>query len=361
MTTNRLKRSTSAAASAFTLIELLTVVFIIGLLIAILVPSIGAARRSAKTASSKATISSISTALEMFKNENEQDYPRTNGYPPSFAHPVLMDDNDAVVFSATDSAQGRFPFIQSKPHVYGAHWLPMMLMGLDLNGYIEPESVPPEQKGTPWTWYRPDANGQLIERQTLYMDPSKAKLTTTENLPGAPPTGGLLSNGFPDWDDMKQLPVFVDSFDNAILYYASNRGASPRNLVEDEHKDTNDYTDEGGPPFYFHQDNRGFTGFSPNLNGSGGFEGWRFSGGNGHKLRIAGHLLNGGNIEQNPDTFAGYVYDRAAFEAQRNSPLPKDKLPLRARNADSYLLISTGADSLYGTADDVSNLASQAK
>lgn len=344
---------------AFTLIELLTVVFILGLLVAILVPSLTAARRAAKTASSKATISAISTGLEMFKNENERDYQRTNGYPPSFTHPVLLNDAGTKVFTEMDGAQGRLPYIQSKPRVYGAHWLPMMLLGADMNGYIRPDSVPPVRRATPWDWYQPDSNGQLLPRQTMYLDPSKARLTATENLPGAPPTGGLLSSGFPDWDEMKQLPVFVDSFETPILYYASNRGASTRNLVEDEHKDTNDYSDEGGPPFYFHQDNRGFTGFSPNLNGSGGFEGWRFTRSNEHTLRITGHLLNGSNIEQNPDTFAGYLYDRTAFESVRNTPGPKDRLPLRARNADTYILISPGADALYGTADDVSNLAPQ--
>ena len=55
--------------SAFTLIELLTVVGIIGLLVGILLPSLQAARTQARKAKVKAQISAIEKALEIFKND----------------------------------------------------------------------------------------------------------------------------------------------------------------------------------------------------------------------------------------------------------------------------------------------------
>ncbi|MCH7591488.1 MAG: prepilin-type N-terminal cleavage/methylation domain-containing protein, partial [Planctomycetes bacterium] len=74
---------------AFTLIELLTVVFIISLLIGLLIPSVNAARNAAKKAVTAKTLDSIKVGLEMFKNDNESAFKKTNGYPPSFAHPRI--------------------------------------------------------------------------------------------------------------------------------------------------------------------------------------------------------------------------------------------------------------------------------
>lgn len=363
MTANRFRRSTRTAApafmrrtaaSAFTLIELLTVIFIIGILIAILIPSLNAARRQAKSASTAGTVRAIGTSLELFKNENERDFTRTNGYPPSFSHPVLLDDQNNPVFTEQDSAEGRFPFFQSKPHVYGAHLLPVMLMGLDFNGYIRPSSVPKDKKAKPWEWYEPDVNGHLLQRSTLYMDPGKLRLLETEELGGSQPAA--MSTLFPDWDDMKDLPVILDNFDTPVLYYASNRAASPRNLVEDMHKPDHNYSDEGGPPFYFHQDNRGFTGFGANPDGSGATPGWNFAGeqnGGMHAITAMGHLLKAEEIDEYKKTFANYIHDETAHDANQQE---RANWPMRARNGDSYILLSPGADGLYGTVDDVSNL-----
>jgi prepilin-type N-terminal cleavage/methylation domain-containing protein len=75
--------------SGFSLVELLTVIFIIALLIGILIPSLNAARNAAKKTSSKSMHTSLGVGLEMFKNDNGADFPQSNGYPPSFSHPPL--------------------------------------------------------------------------------------------------------------------------------------------------------------------------------------------------------------------------------------------------------------------------------
>src|SRR3989304_3794224 len=52
----------------FSLVELLTVIFIIGLLIAILVPSLSAARNATKKMTTAKALDSIKVGLEMFQN-----------------------------------------------------------------------------------------------------------------------------------------------------------------------------------------------------------------------------------------------------------------------------------------------------
>lgn len=64
MTANRHRRS------AFTLVELLTVIAIIALLIGVLAPAVASARRTARSVSCRANLASLMTAIHMYSTEN---------------------------------------------------------------------------------------------------------------------------------------------------------------------------------------------------------------------------------------------------------------------------------------------------
>ncbi|UCF33290.1 MAG: prepilin-type N-terminal cleavage/methylation domain-containing protein [Phycisphaerales bacterium] len=344
-----------AAPHAFTLVELLTVVFIIGLLIAILVPSINLARNAAKGAKTASLVKALDTGLEMFKQENERDFRATNGYPPSFAHPLIKGDSS---FTKAESYQGRYPFSTDKPAVFGAHWLPFFLMGKDLQGYIKSSSVRPALRDQPEEWYLPepsDGKGAITDRAPLYVDSDTIRLKTVDQLPGRwvlDPLGGD--------PGMRSLPTIVDPFDQVVLYYASNTHGRPTNMVSQGRLLNEDYSSQGGPPYYFHQDNDYFTG-DGNLSA-----GWDYSQKarqvdgkwDLHRIDDPGEDLDATTFldptEEDQKTFAWYILDRNALRAAPATAT--SNYPLKPVRPDSYLLITAGTDGRYGTNDDVTNL-----
>ncbi len=355
-------RTPNLRRRGFSLVELLTVIFIIGLLIAILVPALGSARNSAKKVSTGKQIDSINVGLVTFKGDNGSDFPQTNGYPPSFSHPPIPG-----ALTPAEAAAGRFPFLQDKPIVTGAHWLTAMLMGVDKLGYLQRSNVPNKAnlRVEPWKWYTADPLGEgkpLMPRGGPYVD---AAISTrkTKDLPGRPN-----KDLFPDWTDdtapegVHQLPVIVDAFDQPILYYVANPHGRATNMVEDIRKEDNDYSggpQKDGPPFFFHQDNWGFTGRGT----ADADRGWDFgNSGAKHTIALSGaadtalDLLNVEDVTHR-ESFARYIVDRKmyrSFEPPASPPVAAT--PLRPVNSGSYLLISAGVDGRYGTNDDVSNL-----
>lgn len=333
----------------FTLVELLTVMFIISMLIAILIPALNGARNAAKKSSTKATFNAVKIGMDLFKNDHERDFPWTRGYPPSFAHPPLR----GVDF---ESHLGEFPFIKDFPVITGAHWLPMMLIGLDGQGYVKRSTVPQvaNLRKEPWKWYDAEPNGggsRPLERMQLYVDPGGLRTIPTVELPGRR-NPDLFDQ---DWEKMKHLPVIVDPFDQPILYYAANANGRTSNMVGDKRDENNDYsqgTQQDGPPFYFHEDNAPFTGT--------GIEpdkiGWDFGGG-AHAIAEPGEALTAEDItlEEHRDTFARFLLERKLYQTILTEENSIAARPLTPVGRDSYLLISAGVDGQYGTNDDITN------
>jgi len=341
-------------AGAFSLVELLTVVFIISLLIGILIPSVNGARNAAKKATTAKALKSIEVGLEMFKDDNGDGFRLTNGYPPSFAHPPIP----GYPFKPH---LGEFPFLpdapDANPAVTGAHWLPAMLMGVDNLGYVRRSSVPRDLRAQPYRWYTPvpsDTHETPLERQPLYIDPGSLKTKATKDLPGR-----ANEDLFPDWDEMNELPVIVDAFDQPVLYYVANTHGRTTNMV-----DLSRENPQGeGVPFFFHEDNLGFTGVAPDTETSGsetsGTPGWDL--GNRqrhHAIARPGATLTAEDLiePENRETFARYIIDRKVYRSIVQNENRSAATPLRPVNADKFLLISAGPDGRYGTNDDVTNM-----
>ncbi|EIP98569.1 prepilin-type N-terminal cleavage/methylation domain-containing protein [Opitutaceae bacterium TAV1] len=71
--------TTPRPSAAFTLIELLTVIAIIGILAAIIIPTVGKVRESAKRSKSLSNLRQIAVAMNLHAGENRGKYPLQGG------------------------------------------------------------------------------------------------------------------------------------------------------------------------------------------------------------------------------------------------------------------------------------------
>ena len=77
------RRPRASSRRAFSIIELLVVIGIIGLLIALLLPTLRSARRQSQVITCKAQLQNIGAAFHMYLNENDGWYPPAP-YSPTF-------------------------------------------------------------------------------------------------------------------------------------------------------------------------------------------------------------------------------------------------------------------------------------
>jgi prepilin-type N-terminal cleavage/methylation domain-containing protein len=116
----------------FTLVELMTVIAIIVLLIAILIPALSSARIQAKKSSTAGLINSVERGCQMFQADFNQ-YPQSRGYNPFEA----QGDNVLLM---------------------GAQWLGLQLVGPDMRGIVD------------WRDLRNDSNNDGIIDEHDWLD-----------------------------------------------------------------------------------------------------------------------------------------------------------------------------------------------
>ncbi|MHC4573634.1 MAG: type II secretion system protein [Planctomycetota bacterium] len=289
--------------SAFTLVEILTVLAIITMLVALFVPSLTMVRRIAKETKQRAQFAAMEGALTTFRND--QGY-----YPPS---------NDYIIVG-----------LVLKPLYYGgAQKLTEALLGRDLMGFHPlsdwtADSVdfyPPP----PTTPAQQDAfQANLRERRGRYIELDTANAFRLGNDPPGNP--GLFS--FDLWALERNTFVICDVF-----------GAKSVTLKNGK------VVKAGAPVLYYRANPHNKTINDP-LNY------WERT----YDARDNQALLKNYELAM-PDTPQPLLSPITFYEFIDDPRVPKpdpDK-PYCAYRPDSYILISAGADGIYGTPDDIRN------
>jgi len=175
--------------SAFTLIELMVVMLIIGLLASILVPSLGNVRKVVKTASSKTLIFNLEQAVNMFKSEAGLG----NQYPPSYYHVSSVQD-DPYHKTGSYSAWGAQTLVWA---VVGARLTGTKPFDPPLGDHYDDTDIP--------------SHGPFI-------DPSKLKIVKPND-----PKNAMFDKLGPVNND---APVILDAFNMPVLYYRPDHGTT---------------------------------------------------------------------------------------------------------------------------------------
>ncbi len=322
-----MKRRNQTQTRAFTLIELMVVIAIIGLLVGLLLPAIKAATTAAKNTGTKATFQAIDAALEAFKGHSSLG----GSYPPSAS------DHTTRYGYVMDPVAGATGQILAS----GANLLVFALQGADALGTAGFIDLPATGNGVWWD----DVNDAYevtagVAVQTRYDSFAGSDLQeTATSINQMFNEGTVVETGSAVVDEAGHLPVYADNFGRPILYYRARRAApvmitNPGNQIG----------------IYDQRDNQAFTGSS----GGSVADGLDFGAGVDHLIAFTlypsidpavsdlgsgsyGAGMGGGG------TFEQFIWDSNV--TARNVP----------NRRETYLLISAGADARYGTSDDVTN------
>lgn len=326
--------------TAFTLIELLVVIAIIALLLAALLPAIGAVKNRANIARTQSIFTGLNTGIESYRAEQSLGA----GLPPS-----------ASDSPSTNPQRIASPFAETvtEMEITGAQLLVMAMMGADGLGTPGFKATATPSDG----WWNDTFKGPVGEcRQSgLYCIKTDGREGTprygpyvdeklrerAKSVKELGEKGRILNPNNAGLSARVDLPFFTDAWDLPILYYKASAG---NNLI----------VARGAQRGIYRQEDNGLITGS---NGLTTYTGLDFGGGavGVPPLAEAYHYIADATapppeltdvtqfLEQTQNTFARYIAD------------PRVRARITPVQRDSYLLISAGPDAQYGTADDLTN------
>jgi type II secretory pathway pseudopilin PulG len=330
---------------------MLVVIAIIALLLAALLPAFSSVRGQAKVVATKGAFGGIDTGIASYRAETALG----GGLPPSASDNPKPADRNLI---ANPKATTATPPVR----VAGAHLLVLALMGAD--GLGTPGFRDVVKGDNDSLWWNDTFGGPANTDPPLYAMKTTGEAQTpryggyvddkmrdkTKSLNTLMDEGKVIAPSLQDFQSAKVAVdelMFLDSWDQPILYYKAN----PSSL-----RMTSQAT-PAAPGIYWQEDNAILTGSAGGAFASPGVD--FGAGGHDHDPdqphfihdakspdpasasdKVDDILKVGGNFEH---TFAQFIIDPSI--KARPTPVRKD----------SYLLISAGADGIYGSADDVLN------
>ena len=329
---------------AFTLIELLVVIGIIVLLISILIPVVSRVKTRAQVATVQAQINGIDAAIQSY----------SQAFGGALPGPI---PNDQLGPNATLN-----PVINIAPTAGGGQLTKVtgsenLVLGL-LGGLqpvaggalqFDPAIVGRGPRGLRLT--NPKSNNAFIDG---------VKLTPPPYGGGATPQG-MFVDASGDADD-SVVPEIVDSFSESmpILFLRATKGGA--GVISERTAQT---IPAPNPPTnlataqYHLQDIVGYTDSSIGVGKSIGYKEYTTAPPNNERPHGLQDVQETATLDKSS---GGYVYPFAAFPYFQNPSIPpsttgRGSLNFRStpHNKDGFILISAGADRVYGTRDDITN------
>lgn len=340
-----------AAARAFSLIELMTVIAILALLIAILVPAVNGVRKSAKNTATVSAHASLAAAIASFQADQKVG----GALPPSAsdADPTASGPQRYHVANPYRALTGSRDDIRQT----GAGLLVWALVGADLLGtpgfktfrsssaFWSSDTDADNRSGGAGAYYiDPNTTQPKFGRGGPYIDLSKVKVTTYDanrrsfDIPAEIETRGATAGSTPTRD----YPLFLDGWGFPILYWRGD----PAGVRMADNGGGNDTSDPNTGPqrgIFHYRDNAPLLGFGQTANDVLILRDPSSS--DPTKIHRMPYVNPTGTNPQTTQLDGFWRFIRNKDVQAKFSP----------HKADQYLTLSPGEDGIYGTRDDIAN------